>query len=140
MAARKRTRLKAPQKRRYTAPVGAKGFELVVRGKLDPKGLGAELRRLREAANVTVSDLAGRMGWHTANVSRLERGGTERGNAAREPTISSVALYVRTLGYELVLTSRPKKPLRRKSTGSAGTDAAEAGAMGTASRTSGEDE
>lgn len=96
--------------------MGAKGFELVVRGKLDPKALGAELRRLREAANVTVSDLAGRMGWHTANVSRLERGGTERGNAAREPTISSVALYVRTLGYELVLVSRPKKPLRRKAT------------------------
>jgi transcriptional regulator with XRE-family HTH domain len=96
--------------------VGAKGFELVVRGKLDPKVLGAELRRLREAANVTVSDLAGRMGWHTGNVSRLERGGTERGNAAREPTISSVALYVRTLGYDLVLVSRPKKPLRRTST------------------------
>jgi transcriptional regulator with XRE-family HTH domain len=117
--------LKAPQKRRYTAPVGAKGFELVVRGKLDPKVLGAELRRLREAANVTVSDLAGRMGWHTANVSRLERGGTERGAAAREPTISSVALYVRTLGYELVLVSRPKKPLRRKAT-----DAAEAPGAG----------
>jgi transcriptional regulator with XRE-family HTH domain len=121
--------LKTPQKRRYTAPVGAKGFELVVRGKLDPKALGAELRRLREAANVTVSDLAGRMGWHTANVSRLERGGTERGNAAREPTISSVALYVRTLGYDLVLISKPKKPLRRTSPES-GTEAAATGSAG----------
>jgi transcriptional regulator with XRE-family HTH domain len=90
--------------------VGAKGFEFVLRAKLDPKALGAELRRLREQSRVSVGDLAERMGWHSQNVSRLESGG-----GAREPTIASVNLYVRMLGYELVFSAKPKPAGRRKS-------------------------
>lgn len=108
--------LKLRGKNRIVAPVGAKGFDVSVRGKLDPRALGAALRRLREEAGVTVSDLAGRMGWHTGNVSRLERGGTERGGTVREPTFSSVALYLRTLGYQLTISAKPMPPLRKKST------------------------
>jgi hypothetical protein len=47
------------------------------------------------------------MGWISQNVLRLERGG-----GGREPTISSVNLYVRMLGFDLVLAARPKKPPR----------------------------
>jgi transcriptional regulator with XRE-family HTH domain len=91
------------------APLGAKGFELAVGAKVDPKSIGAELRRLREIAGVSASDLAERMGWKAQNVSRLERGGDKR-----EPTLSSLNLYVRRLGYELVLTARPKRsPVKR---------------------------
>jgi len=93
-----------PAKRsRYFAPVGAKGFEFVLPQKLDPKALGSELRRLRENCLVSIADLAERMDWHPTNVSRLERGGDKR-----EPTLSSLNLYVRMLGFELVLVTRPK--------------------------------
>jgi transcriptional regulator with XRE-family HTH domain len=91
--------------------VAPKGFEFVVRADVDPQALGAELRRLRENCLVSASDLAERMGWSSQNVLRLERGG-----GGREPTISSVNLYVRMLGFELVLAGRRKKPPRPKST------------------------
>ena len=99
--------------------MGPKGFEFVVRAEVDPKTLGAELRRLRESCQVSASDLAERMGWSPQNVLRLERGG-----GGREPTISSVNLYVRRLSFELVLAGRAKKPPRtrgsRAGTGDAG--------------------
>jgi len=104
--------LKKPRKARYIAPVGAKGFELILHATADPKALGAELRRLRENCLVTVGDLAERMGWHSQNVSRLERGG-----GAREPTISSINLYVRMLGFTLVIGARPKKSPANRVTG-----------------------
>jgi transcriptional regulator with XRE-family HTH domain len=87
--------------------MGAKGFELAIGSAVDSKALGARLRRLRENAGVTVSDLAERMDWKSQNISRLERGGDKR-----EPTLSSVNLYLRMLGYELVLVSRPKRGRR----------------------------
>lgn len=101
------TRLKRRKKNGYTAPVGAKGFDFKLRQKVDPKTIGAELRRLRVNAQVTVGDLAERMGWIPANLSRLESG-----SSGREPTISSVNLYLRTLGYECFIVARPKKPLK----------------------------
>jgi len=104
--------LKPRGKAAVVRPVGSKGFDLRIGRKPDPKALGAELRRLRENAEVTVSDLAERMGWIPQNVSRLERGG-----GAREPMISSVNLYLRTLGYELVLSAKPKPPLKKKPPG-----------------------
>jgi transcriptional regulator with XRE-family HTH domain len=106
--------LKPRKKPALVAAVGAKGFELVLRTKPDPKALGAELRRLRELANISVIDLAERMRWHPQNVYRLERGG-----GAREPMISSINLYLRTLGYELVISARPKPPLRKRAGDSA---------------------
>jgi transcriptional regulator with XRE-family HTH domain len=84
--------------------VRAKAFELTLKQHADPKAIGAELRRLRENCDVTVGDLAERMDWKPQNVSRLERGGT-----GREPTLSSINLYVRMLGFELVLCTKPKK-------------------------------
>jgi transcriptional regulator with XRE-family HTH domain len=98
------------KKAAYVAPVGAKGFEFIVRADLDTKALGQELRRLRENCLVSVTDLAERMGWNRQNIHRLERGGP-----GREPTISSVNLYVRMLGFELVLGAKPKKQPRRAS-------------------------
>jgi predicted transcriptional regulator len=95
-----RTRRKKP----IVGPVGAKGFELVIGSGVDPKVLGAQLRRLRENAGVSVTDLAERMEWKPQNVSRLESGGDKR-----EPTISSVNLYLRMLSQELVLVARPKR-------------------------------
>ena len=95
--------------------MAAKGFELAIGIKVDPQELGAQLRRLRENLGVSVGDLAERMDWKSQNVSRLERGGDKR-----EPTISSVNLYVRMLGFELVLVSRPKRPPRKSSGESAG--------------------
>ena len=106
--------MKKPRKARYIAPVGAKGFELILHATADPKALGAELRRLRENCLVTVGDLAERMGWHSQNVSRLERGG-----GAREPTISSINLYVRMLGFTLVIGARPKKSPANRVSGKA---------------------
>ncbi len=104
-----RTSLKRLKKTALVPPVGAKGFEFVLRADVDPKALGAELRRLRENCLVTATDLAERMGWISQNVLRLERGG-----GGREPTISSVNLYVRMLGFDLVLAARPKKLPRPK--------------------------
>lgn len=92
----------------------------MVRADVDPKALGAELRRLRENCLVSASDLAERMGWSSQNVLRLERGG-----GGREPTISSVNLYVRMLGFDLVLVGRPKKPPRSRSKADAGQAGAE---------------
>lgn len=109
--------------------MGAKGFELTISSKVDPKTLGLELRRLRENAGVSVGDLAERMDWKSQNVSRLERGGDKR-----EATISSLNLYVRMLGYELVLTARPKKPARNR----AGRHEAGAGAKGDGNAPEGE--
>jgi transcriptional regulator with XRE-family HTH domain len=88
--------------------VAAKGFELTIGIRVEPQELGAQLRRLRESLGVSAADLAERMDWKPTNVSRLERGGDKR-----EPTISSVNLYVRMLGFELVLVSRPKRAPRR---------------------------
>jgi transcriptional regulator with XRE-family HTH domain len=89
--------------------VGAKGFEFVLRPDVDPKALGAQLRRLRENCLVSASDLADRMKWMSQNVLRLERGG-----GGREPTISTVNLYVTQLGFQLVLVARPKGPPRTR--------------------------
>ena len=95
--------------------MSAKGFEFVLRADVDPKTLGAELRKLRENCLVSVGRLAELMGWIPQNVLRLERGG---GGAAekrrREPTISSVNLYVRSLGFDLVLVARPSAPPRTR--------------------------
>lgn len=110
---RGKTRLKPRKRPAFFAPVGAKDFEFVLREAVDPKTLGAALRRLRESCNLTAGQLAERMGWTSQNVLRLERGG---GGAAegrkREPTLSSVNLYVRMLGFELVLAGRPMTPQR----------------------------
>jgi transcriptional regulator with XRE-family HTH domain len=111
--------LKRRKKAALVAPVSAKGFEFVLRADIDPPALGAELRRLRENCQVTLSDLAERMDWKVQNVSRLERGGDKR-----EPTLSSVNLYVRMLGFELVLVSRPKKARAKRETADAPTDKA----------------
>jgi DNA-binding XRE family transcriptional regulator len=119
--------LKRRKKAALVAPVSAKGFEFVLRADIDPPALGAELRRLRENCQVTLSDLAERMDWKVQNVSRLERGGDKR-----EPTLSSVNLYVRMLGFELVLVSRPKKARAKRDPGGAGT--------GTPAGASGDDE
>ena len=78
-----------------------KGFEFVLPPKVDPKALGAELRRLRENCVVSSSDLAARMQWNPQNLLRLERGG-----AGREPTLTSINLYLTALGFELVLSAR----------------------------------
>jgi hypothetical protein len=122
--------LKRRKKAALVAPVGVKGFEFVLRAEVDPKTLGAELRRLREACNVSVGRLAELMGWIPQNVLRLERGG---GGAAekrrREPTISSVNLYVRCLGFDLVLIARPSAPPRKRAS-RAGGNVAEAGHTG----------
>jgi hypothetical protein len=64
---------------------------------------------LREQCQVSVTDLAERMGWNPQNVMRPERGGN-----GREPAITSVNPYVRMLGFELVLATRPKKAPRTK--------------------------
>jgi len=98
-----RENLRPPKKNSIVARVAARGFELAIGITVDPKELGAQLRLLREGLGVSGADLAERMDWKPTNVSRLERGGDKR-----EPTISSVNLYVRMLGFELVLVSRPK--------------------------------
>ncbi len=89
--------------------MAAKGFEFVFKTEVDPKTLGAQLRRLRESCALSATDLAERMGWNAANVMRLERGGN-----GREPTFSSVNLYVRMLGFDLVLAARPRQPGRTR--------------------------
>jgi transcriptional regulator with XRE-family HTH domain len=109
--------LKRHKKAAFVAPVGAKGFEFALRMDVDPKALGAQLRRLREASFVSASDLAERMGWNSQNVLRLERGG-----GGREPTISSVNLYVRRLGFRLVLVAKPKPQPRTRAGRAEGED------------------
>jgi transcriptional regulator with XRE-family HTH domain len=87
--------------------IAGDGFELTVRSTLDAKELGAALQRLRVDAGISVSDMAERMGMARQNLARLEAGG-------REPMLTTVNKYLRTLGLELVLTARPKPPLKRR--------------------------
>ncbi len=88
--------------------MGARPFEHAFGQKPDPKALGAALRRLRESHNITVGGLAERMKWTSQNVSRLERG-----SGTREPTMSSVNLYLRMLGYEMLVVARPMPGIRK---------------------------
>jgi transcriptional regulator with XRE-family HTH domain len=82
------------------------GFELTVRTKPDAQEIGAALKRLRLEAGITLADMAERLGMAHQNLSRLEHG-------KKEPMLSSVNKYLRTLGLELVLTARPKPSLKR---------------------------
>src|SRR3974390_520376 len=85
-------------------------FELVLRARLNPKDLGALLRRVREAAKVTQGELAQRLGIPYQNLSRLENG---REN--REGMLSTLNRYVRALGWELVIVARPRaRPMKRE--------------------------
>lgn len=96
-----------------TQPEPSQEFELVLRARLNPKEVGALLRRVREAVGVPQGELAKRLGIPYQNLSRLEHG-------VREGMLSTINRYVRALGYELVITARP----RRKT--SAGEDARDA--------------
>lgn len=98
-----RTALKRHQKVAFVATVAGKGFEFVLGRKVDPKALGAQLRKLRATCLASAAELADHMGWNPQNVLRLERGG-----GGREPTLTSVNRYVRMLGFELVLVARPR--------------------------------
>lgn len=73
----------------------------MLRARLNPKELGALLRRVREAVGVTQGELAKRLGIPYQNLSRLEHG-------AREGMPSTLNRYVRALGYELVIVARPR--------------------------------
>jgi DNA-binding transcriptional regulator YiaG len=110
------------KKAAVVAHVAAKGFEFVLKSDVDPKTLGAELRRLRENCLVSASDLAERMGWSSQNVLRLERGG-----GGREPTISSVNLYVRMLSFDLVLVAKPHKGPRKRAADTGAQDEGDSG-------------
>jgi transcriptional regulator with XRE-family HTH domain len=92
--------------------MGARPFEHVFGKKPDPKALGAALRKLRESHGITVGGIAERMGWTSQNVSRLERG-----SGTREPTMSSVNLYLRMLGYEMTVGGRPMPAPRKTPVG-----------------------
>jgi transcriptional regulator with XRE-family HTH domain len=85
-----------------TQPEPCQEFELVLRARLNPKELGALLRRVREAVGLSQGELAKRLGIPYQNLSRLEHG-------AREGMLSTLNRYVRALGYELVITARPRK-------------------------------
>lgn len=85
------------------------GFELILKTSPDASEIGAALRRLREEAGVSISDMAERMGMARQNLSRLERGG-------REPMLATVNKYLRTLGLELLLVARPRPPLKQRRT------------------------
>jgi len=85
---------------------GKAGFELTVRTKPDAKEIGAALKRLRIDAGISLADMAERMGMAHQNLSRLEHG-------KKEPMLTSVNKYLRTLGLELVLQARPKPSLKR---------------------------
>src|ERR1019366_3313445 len=94
-----------------TRPEHCQEFELVLRARLNPKELGALLRRVREAVGLSQGELAKRLGIPYQNLSRLEHG-------AREGMLSTLNRYVRALGYELVITARPrKKPKSAEPTG-----------------------
>lgn len=101
--------MKRGKKNRYTARVTVRhlrnGFELVVRGKPDAKEIGEALRRLRVEAGITLSDMAERLGMAHQNLSRIEHG-------KKEPMLATLNKYLRTLGLELVVTARPKPPLK----------------------------
>jgi len=85
---------------------GKAGFELTVRTKPDAKEIGAALKRLRIDAGISLADMAERMGMAHQNLSRMEHG-------KKEPMLTSVNKYLRTLGLELVLQARPKPSLKR---------------------------
>jgi hypothetical protein len=83
--------------------MAVKGFEFVLGRNVDPKALGAQLRKLRASCLTSAAELAEFMDWNSQNVLRLERGG-----GGREPTLTSVNRYVRMLGFELALVVRPR--------------------------------
>jgi transcriptional regulator with XRE-family HTH domain len=74
----------------------------VITSRLTPKELGRLLRQVREAANLTQSELADRLRVPYQNLSRLE-------NGARQGMLSTINRYVRALGWELVIIARPRK-------------------------------
>ena len=96
--------------------MAAEGFELAIGSTVDSKEVGAALRRLRQRVGIPAGELAADMGWKAQNVTRLERG-----DGKREPMMSTVNLYLRRLGYELVVMARPlgagRKDRPRKATG-----------------------
>jgi transcriptional regulator with XRE-family HTH domain len=89
-----------------TRPEPSQEFELVLRARLNPKELGALLRKVREAVGVTQGELAKRLDIPYQNLSRLEHG-------AREGMLSTLNRYVRALGYELVIVARPRTGARK---------------------------
>ena len=101
--------MKPPKQPRYKRNVPVRhlrdGFEMVVRAKPDAKELGGALRTLRVTAGVTVTDMADRLGMAHQNLSRIEHG-------KKEPMLTTLNRYLRTLGLELVLTARPKPRLK----------------------------
>jgi hypothetical protein len=65
-------------------------------GRLKPEAIGPWLRRLRRRHHISTEGIAAYLGCRRAAVERLERG-------HGMPSVWMVALYLRALGYELVL-------------------------------------
>jgi transcriptional regulator with XRE-family HTH domain len=114
-----RARRKRRKKRRVPTRHVKNGFELSFRTVPDAREIGAALRRVRVEAGISLSDMAERIGIAHQNLSRIELG-------KKEPMISTVNKYLRTLGLELALVARPKPPLKgaRNSGAERGEDAA----------------
>ena len=74
-------------------------LSIVIKAKLDTKQLGALLRTIRTAANMTQVELARKLGIPQQNVAQFETG-------ARELMLSTMNKYVRALGWELTLTAK----------------------------------
>jgi transcriptional regulator with XRE-family HTH domain len=74
-------------------PQRAPGFELVIKARLNPKDLGALLRKVREAAHVTQAELAKKLGVPFQNLSRLENGARE--GMLCNPSTSGVLTWAR---------------------------------------------
>lgn len=62
---------------------------------------GERIRRVREDAGITQSELARRMGTNQAVIARLERGGVD-------PKLSTIDRINRALGTELVIEFRKR--------------------------------
>jgi ribosome-binding protein aMBF1 (putative translation factor) len=104
----------------YGPPMPGPTFWAVMR-------LVKELRAAREAAGLSLADLAGRTGMDKAFLSRLETG--KQGN----PTIDTLARYAHALGKRVELTVRDLEPRAAGSpegAGAAATGAAANGATG----------
>lgn len=83
----------------------ADGFELVFGTDVLPVEIGAALRASRQAVGLSQGEVGERFGVASQNVARMELGG-------REPRLSSINSYVRSLNLELVLIARPRRPRR----------------------------
>jgi HTH-type transcriptional regulator/antitoxin HipB len=76
--------------------------------------IGKRVRELREAAGLSQTDLAGRVGTRQPNIARLEAGG-------RLPKIATLHRIAEALGMQLEVSFRPVAKRRRL--GQAGADA-----------------